>query len=113
MKIGFLFLGKKAPLIDALVKEFFNVEFWDKSKIESAYEKRWGSFCADLENLCKGFDEVRFLVVFKKEDKRKSWYSDFQDKVVLNAAFNFHDPDFKGDFVKAIANFREIGPEAD
>lgn len=107
MKIGFLTIREKTPLVGYLVKRFPNIEFWDKREVEQGYEKRWTSFCANLMNLCKDSESIEFLVIFDKKKVKKSWYSEFQNKVVLNAAFDFSSPEFKGEFAKALMDFQK------
>lgn len=100
---------KKTTRIDVLAKEFPNIRFFDKSKIERNYDRnaRWLNFCRGVDDLCRDSERIRFLILFDAKDPRKSRYSIYQDRVVLNAAFDFQSVEFKGEFAKALLEFNQ------
>ncbi len=106
--MSFFGIKRKKSKIDLFIDGFKNVSVWDRGAIETNYGKRLPELLTVLGDIARAHPSVNFLILFSKEELRKSWYSENQGKVVVNTSFSLIGPEFRQELQKAIKDFKEI-----
>lgn len=106
-----LFKRKEKTKLDLLEEQFKNVKIWSKKTIKEKYDKRLPGLVKTIGDILSKFPDIYFLILFEEKGekgKERSWYSEFQGKVVINVNFDPSSSELGEKFQKAIADFRLI-----
>jgi len=111
--MGLISIKKKKSKIGFFVNRFKNIKFRDQGKIEKNYDKRLPDLLAKLANSLSRYPSIDFLIIFVEKERRRTWYSEFSGRVVINSTFYPDGPEFNKDFQKAVEDFQLIELEVE